>query len=59
MKPSSIEGLVQTESDAISKLAANPWKAFAGVWSDNPDFETFLDEIADVRHEADQAERQT
>ena len=35
---------------------ANPWKTFAGIWRDNPDFDAFCDEIKRLRREADQVD---
>jgi hypothetical protein len=34
----------------------NPWQAFAGIWKDHPEFDAFLQNIADHRHAIDQAE---
>ena len=34
----------------------NAWKAYAGIWRENPDFEAFLNEIQKLRREADEAE---
>jgi hypothetical protein len=27
----------------------NPWQTFAGIWKDHPDFEDFLENIAEYR----------
>jgi hypothetical protein len=29
--------------------ATNPWQAFAGIWHDHPDFDAFLQNIAEYR----------
>ncbi len=29
--------------------ATNPWQAFAGIWKDHPDFDAFLENIAEYR----------
>jgi hypothetical protein len=34
------------------KLEANPWKAFAGIWKDHPDFNEFADNVAEYRRSA-------
>lgn len=34
--------------------AANPWQAFAGVWKDHPEFDDFLENIAQYRRDVDQ-----
>jgi hypothetical protein len=34
--------------------ATNPWQAFAGIWKDHPDFDAFLENIAEYRRSADQ-----
>jgi hypothetical protein len=28
---------------------ANPWKSFAGIWKDHPDFDAFVNNIKDYR----------
>lgn len=28
---------------------ANPWQAFAGIWKDHPEFDAFLENIAEYR----------
>lgn len=33
------------------------WSAFAGVWKDHPDFDAFLENIAEYRREIDAGER--
>lgn len=33
---------------------ADPWLAFAGMWSDDPDWSQFLAEIADYRRSIDE-----
>jgi len=63
MSSSSKEALTTRKNRATRmpiqpKSARNPWKAFAGIWRDNPDFDAFLQEIKDARHEADQTDRQ-
>jgi hypothetical protein len=32
---------------------SNPWIAFAGIWKDHPDFDDFLQNIADHRRTVD------
>ena len=39
--------------------AANPWRAFAGIWKDHPDFEAFRKNIAAYRNSVDLAEFST
>jgi hypothetical protein len=34
---------------------ANPWQTFAGVWKDHPDFDAYLENIAEYRRSVDQA----
>lgn len=34
----------------------HPWTPYAGVWKDHPDFDAFLDNIANDRRQLDQAE---
>lgn len=29
--------------------ATNPWQAFAGIWKDHPEFDDFLENIAEYR----------
>ena len=36
--------------------AANPWKTFAGIWSQNPDFDVFCNEIKQVREQVDRVD---
>jgi len=33
----------------------NTWKTHAGIWRENPDFDAFLQEIAKLRRETDEA----
>ena len=33
--------------------ATNPWQAFAGIWKDHPDFDAFLENIAEYRRSVD------
>lgn len=35
----------------------NPWIAFAGIWKDHPDFDDFLNNIAEYRRAATAANR--
>jgi hypothetical protein len=30
----------------------NPWVAYAGVWKDHPDFDAFLENVAEYRRAA-------
>ena len=39
--------LVQVE--LVTSADANPWKKFAGIWKDHPEFEAFLTDIATYR----------
>jgi hypothetical protein len=32
--------------DLIPSARANPWKKYAGIWKDHPEFEAFLADIA-------------
>lgn len=32
--------------------ATNPWQAFAGIWKDHPDFDAFLENVAEYRRSA-------
>jgi hypothetical protein len=34
---------------------SNPWIKYAGLWKDNPDFESFLDNIAEYPRTVDEA----
>jgi hypothetical protein len=43
--------LVQMDLPGDSKF--NPWQAFAGVWKDHPDFDAFLENIAEHRRQMD------
>jgi hypothetical protein len=43
--------LVQVSIREISDT--NPWIKYAGIWKDHPDFETFLENIAEYRRTAD------
>jgi hypothetical protein len=38
------------------KLAANPWRTYAGIWRDNPDVDDLLKEIKAIRRESATAE---
>ncbi|PYP82171.1 MAG: hypothetical protein DMF61_27130 [Blastocatellia bacterium AA13] len=33
----------------------NPWLKYAGIWKDHPDFEVFLDNVAEYRRTVDEA----
>ena len=33
-----------------------PWREFAGIWQDNPDFDAFLQNVAELRRQSDEAE---
>jgi len=51
----------RSESDAGTSagettISLDPWKAYAGIWRDNPDFEAFLQQIAHMRSETDEAQ---
>mgnify|MGYP003580897022 CR=1 FL=1 len=35
---------------------SNPWRAFAGVWKDHPDFDAFVENIAEYRRTANKAD---
>jgi hypothetical protein len=32
--------------------ATNPWQTFAGIWKDHPDFDAFIENIAEYRRSA-------
>jgi hypothetical protein len=32
--------------------ATNPWQSFAGIWKDHPDFDAFVENIAEYRRAA-------
>ncbi len=34
----------------------NPWQAFAGVWKDHPDYDAFLENIAEYRRSVDRSD---
>jgi hypothetical protein len=36
---------------------SNPWQAFAGMWKDHPEFDAFLENIAEYRRDVDRSER--
>jgi len=62
MSSTSREDLAENKNpangDAIDQTTGlSPWKKFAGIWRENPDFDAFLQEIAELRRETDQAER--
>ena len=47
----------QSESDAVEKASPhatghNPWKTFAGIWRENPDFDEFLEQIKTLPRES-------
>jgi hypothetical protein len=33
--------------------SSNPWQCFAGIWKDHPDFDAFLENIAEYRRSVD------
>jgi hypothetical protein len=45
--------LVQVSIPGVSD--SNPWRKYAGIWKDNPDFDGFLDNIAEYRRTVDEA----
>ena len=49
----------ETENIAEHPKRPNPWKIFAGIWRENPDFDAFLKEIQDLRREANEAEKES
>jgi hypothetical protein len=36
--------------------ATNPWEAFAGVWKDHPEFDAYLENIAEYRRSVNRAD---
>ena len=46
---------VAVESSLHPK-GSNPWKTFAGIWKQNPDFEEFLEQIKTLRQESNKVE---
>lgn len=38
---------------------SNPWRAYAGIWRESPEFEAFRKEIDVIRREASEAEEKT
>ena len=36
---------------------SNPWIAHAGIWKDHPDFDEFLQNVAEYRRQVDAAEQ--
>ncbi len=45
--------VVQIEISAVAD--PHPWVPFAGVWKDHPEFDAFLDTIAEQRLQLDEA----
>ena len=45
-----------TDQPSNQPQPANPWKTFAGIWRDNPDFDAFCNEIKQLRGEADRVD---
>jgi glutathione S-transferase len=37
--------------------ATNPWQTFAGIWKDHPEFDAFLENIAEYRSSANRPNR--
>ena len=35
-------------------VSVNPWRAFAGIWKDHPDFDAFRDNVSAYRRSANQ-----
>ena len=33
----------------------NPWQAYAGIWKDHPDFDAFVENIAEYRRSVDRS----
>ncbi len=62
MDPTSKSGVAErSEPEAADIMVEqmnrpNPWRAFAGIWLENPDFDAFLAQIQDLRRETDEAE---
>jgi hypothetical protein len=42
-----------SEQNSEQAVPVNPWKMFAGIWRDNPDFDAFQKEIESLRLESD------
>jgi hypothetical protein len=36
---------------------ANPWRTYAGIWRENPQFDAFLKEVEAIRREASEIEK--
>ena len=53
-KPERPEG-ESSKEDAIHENRP-PWREFAGIWQDNPDFDAFLQNVAALRRQSDEAE---
>jgi hypothetical protein len=46
--------LVEVSIAAVAD--ANPWVKYAGIWKDHPDFDAFLENIAEYRRTANEAD---
>lgn len=46
--------IVQLE---VSGPTDNPWKSFAGIWKENPDFDAFRENVAAYRADVNESER--
>jgi hypothetical protein len=41
---------------SLPDVPSNPWRTFAGIWKDHPEFDAFLQNIARHRRAADEAD---
>ena len=58
-KPNSVaaeQSQSEAGSNAVQISAPSPWKTYAGIWRENPDFDALVEEIKDLRREIDQAD---
>jgi hypothetical protein len=46
----------RVEHEASNSSAESPWRSCAGIWRDNPDWNAFLKQLEEVRHEAEETE---
>lgn len=44
---------------SIQEIPDNPWIKYAGIWKDHPEFDAFLENIAEYRRTADETRSTT
>ena len=56
LREQALERLKRSELVQVSiadEHDINPWVRYAGLWKDHPDFDAFLENIAEYRHTAE------